>query len=251
MTEKRQQKRQTFDLSTKLEIIKYAEETSNREAGRKFILDESMVRRWRKNKTKLEEKSLSKSKVTEENKVEKRQPLDLNSKLEIVKFAEETSNRQAGRKFFVDESMVRRWRKNKAKIEEQSLSKSRNKRLLGAGRKPVLRRDLEEILLERVMKAKEVQNHVPGKLITDWAKELANANDVTGFQASHGWLFNFMKRTNLSLGRHAATDEGSLHASRPTMVGEVGSNSKYVKIETAEDLTDNLLEQSEVDVISI
>eukprot|EP00493_Phyllostaurus_siculus_P004126 UN04146 len=51
------------------------------------------------NKTKLEEKSLSKSQVTEENKGEKRQPLDLNSKLEIVKFAEETSNRQAGRKF--------------------------------------------------------------------------------------------------------------------------------------------------------
>ena len=42
------EKRKSCDLKFKQSIIKYAEENSIREAGRKFPIDESMVHRWRK-----------------------------------------------------------------------------------------------------------------------------------------------------------------------------------------------------------
>ena len=42
------EKRKSYDLKFKQSVIKYAEENSNREAGIKFSIDESMVRRWRK-----------------------------------------------------------------------------------------------------------------------------------------------------------------------------------------------------------
>ena len=42
------EKRKSCDLKFRQSVIKYAEENSNREAGRKFSIDESMVRRWRK-----------------------------------------------------------------------------------------------------------------------------------------------------------------------------------------------------------
>ena len=39
------EKRKNYDLKFKLSAIRCAEETSNREAGRKFSVDESMIRR--------------------------------------------------------------------------------------------------------------------------------------------------------------------------------------------------------------
>ena len=42
------EKRKSYNLKFKQIVIKYAEENSNREAGRKFSINESMVRRWRK-----------------------------------------------------------------------------------------------------------------------------------------------------------------------------------------------------------
>ena len=37
------EKRKSYDLKFKQSVIKYAEENSNREAGRKFSIDESMI----------------------------------------------------------------------------------------------------------------------------------------------------------------------------------------------------------------
>ena len=42
------EKTKSCDLKFRQSVIKYAEENSNREAGRKFSIDESMIRRWRK-----------------------------------------------------------------------------------------------------------------------------------------------------------------------------------------------------------
>ena len=42
------EKRKSYNLKFKQSVIKYAEENSNKEAGRKLFIDESMVRRWRK-----------------------------------------------------------------------------------------------------------------------------------------------------------------------------------------------------------
>ena len=78
---------------------------------------------------------------------------------------------EAGRKLSIDESMVRRWRKNSSDISDQSSSSSQSKmrRLSGAGRKPVLG-NLEEKLLERIIDELEKHHHVPCKLITVWAQ---------------------------------------------------------------------------------
>ena len=39
------EKRKSYDLKLKQSVLKYAEESSNREVGRKFSIDESMFRR--------------------------------------------------------------------------------------------------------------------------------------------------------------------------------------------------------------
>ena len=55
-------KRKTYDFKFKQSVIKYAEENSNREADRKFSIDKSMVRRWRKKSSEISDKSSSQSK---------------------------------------------------------------------------------------------------------------------------------------------------------------------------------------------
>ena len=61
-------KRQTYDVKFKMEVIEVAEKSSNREASRQFKIDESMLRRWRQNKSKLE---LAYNKPDQEKKEEK------------------------------------------------------------------------------------------------------------------------------------------------------------------------------------
>ena len=51
---------------------------------------------------------------------EKRKNYDLKFKMSAIKCAEETTHRQAASKFAVDESMIRRWRQNSLKIDDES-----------------------------------------------------------------------------------------------------------------------------------
>ena len=44
-------KRMSYEASFKLKVVKAAEETSNLEAARHFGVDESNIRRWRKDTT--------------------------------------------------------------------------------------------------------------------------------------------------------------------------------------------------------
>ena len=72
------------------------------------------------------------------NMTEKRKSCDLKFKQSVIKYAEENSNTEAGRKFSIDESMVRRWRKKSSEISDKSSSQSKKRRLSGGGRKPFL-----------------------------------------------------------------------------------------------------------------
>ena len=45
-------KKRSFDSAFKLKVLEYAENTSNREAGRKYKVDEKCVRYWKKQKKK-------------------------------------------------------------------------------------------------------------------------------------------------------------------------------------------------------
>ena len=122
---------------------------------------------------------------------------DLKFKQSVTKYAEENSNREAGRKFSIDESMVRRWRKKSSEIRDKSSSQSKKRRLSGGWRKPFLG-NLEE-LVEKIIDKREKHHHVPCKLITVWAQQLATEHNLHQFRASRGWLFNFMQRSNLSI----------------------------------------------------
>ena len=96
----------------------------------------------------------------------KRKCYDFKFKQAVIKHAEETNNRKATRKYAVDESMVRRWRKIIASDSSAALTK--RKRNFGGGTRPVLE-NLEEDLLVRIIDERERHFHVPCKLITTWA----------------------------------------------------------------------------------
>ena len=110
-------------------------------------------------------------------------------KIDVVNFAEKHSNRETGRKFQVDESMVRRWVQNKAKLnaayEKPGPSKKKSK--LGCGRKPILS-TIEDQLMEKVAHERKQQHHVSTKLVTVWAKNMAAEKGLTAFAANKFFL---------------------------------------------------------------
>ena len=125
------------------------------------------------------------------NVTEKRKSYDLKFKQSVIKYAEENSNREPGRKFSINESMIRRWRKKSSEISDKSSSQSKKRRLSGGGRKPFLG-NYEEELVEKIIDELEKHHHVPCKLITVWAQQLVTEHNLHEFRASRGWLFNFM-----------------------------------------------------------
>ena len=72
------------------------------------------------------------------NMTEKRKSYDLKFKQRVIKYAQENSNREAGRKCSIDEAMVPRWGKKSSEIRGKSSSQSKERRLSGGGRKLLL-----------------------------------------------------------------------------------------------------------------
>jgi len=131
-------------------------------------------------------------------------------KLEVVQYAEKSSNREAGRKFNVDEKCVRQWKLQKVKLLDLRKAKKRpKKRLPGGGGKPRMG-DLEEHLIAIIDAMRERNLRVTCKAIQLKARELyasctASEASVPGssrsFVASRGWLRRFLKRWDLSVRR--------------------------------------------------
>ena len=118
-------------------------------------------------------------------------------KLQVISYAEEHGHRAAGRKFDVDESNVRKWRRNKEDIKKMpSIKKARR------GKK-AQHPELEKTLLEWVEEKRlggiainTVHLRLQAKLIAKKMK--LNQSE---FKASRGWASNFMSRHNLSVRR--------------------------------------------------
>ena len=55
-------KRKAYDAAFKLKVIELADKEGNRAAARKFRIDESMVRRWKRQREELEQCKKSKKK---------------------------------------------------------------------------------------------------------------------------------------------------------------------------------------------
>ena len=97
-------------------------------------------------------------------------------------------------------------RKKSSEISDKSSTQSKKRRLSGGGRKPFFR-NLEEELVEKIIDEREKHHHVPCKLITVWAQQLATEHNLYEFRASQGCLFNFMQRSNLSIRRRTTTGQ--------------------------------------------
>ena len=92
----------------------------------------------------------------------KRRAYTIEHKVEIVKFAKTHSNRETGRKFKICESVVRKWKQQKAELQglcEQSITSRKKFRLEGGGRKPCLS-TIEDVLMEKIAQECEQQHRI-------------------------------------------------------------------------------------------
>ena len=162
----------------------------------------------------------------------KRRAYSIEFKTEVIKFAENHSNRETGRKFKIDESMVRRWLQKKKEINEayeQPGPSKKRLRLDGAGRKPCLS-PVEEELMEKIARERAEHRHVSTKLIQVWATKMAEEISLTEFKASRGWLFNFMKRYNLSIRRRTTTGQSMPRDLEDNIRNFIAFNKKQIDV---------------------
>ena len=125
-------------------------------------------------------------------------------KLEVVRYAEQSSNHAAGRRYNVSRSSVRDWRKKKPKLEEMMMQTSgcgaHRRRLSGGGRK-IVDSCTERNLVQWILERKQQGLNISGALIIKKAQSLQKEKEeVTNtLSYSRGWLEKFMKRNGLSL----------------------------------------------------
>ena len=120
-----------------------------------------------------------------------------------------TSNREAGRRFGVDEKRVREWKLQRQRLKDTD---SKKKRLVGGGVKPKYP-EAEEALASYIEEMRSRNLHVTTKAVMRKALKLrvgsstpANHEESSSssnkpFVASRGWLSNFMKCWGFSLQR--------------------------------------------------
>ena len=116
-------------------------------------------------------------------------------KLEVAAFAENSGNRSAGRKYGVNEKLVRDWRKQQPELKAQPTTARSNR----VGRKPYWP-DLEDKLAEWVLDKRLNGIGLSGTMIRLKAKQMAKEMDPTtveGFSGCTSWLYRFMKRKGL------------------------------------------------------
>lgn len=96
----------------------------------------------------------------------------------------------------INRPTIQGWIANKDEI--LNLSNMKGSRLKGAGRKCALGEDLENELKDVILNEREEGNRVCGTDVQRWARELSLSANLTDFNASDGWLRNFLSRQNFS-----------------------------------------------------
>ena len=84
--------------------------------------------------------------------ISKRGAYTIEYKVEVVKFAKTRTNRETGRKYKINKSVVRKWKQRKAELQElcELTTTSRKKlRLEGGGEKLCLS-TTEDLLMEKI-----------------------------------------------------------------------------------------------------
>ena len=138
-----------------------------------------------------------------------RKSYSLKFKVEVIKKAELSSNRSAADFYQINDKQVRKWRYDKAKINDlldipgDRAQKKERKRLVGGGR----RHFLDESSILNNIKRNRQKNYVSCKMIKTWALNKAQSTDVQNFCASRGWLSRFLVRNKLPIRRRATTGQ--------------------------------------------
>lgn len=121
-------------------------------------------------------------------------------KLEVISYAEGTSNRKASLYYNIHRRRVQEWRKQKKELknirDNRDLNIEKVRVLAGRGRK-VTHPILEKELLEYVKKRREEKGTLTTAMIIKEGKGLGEAMDVRDMKFSRGWAERFKQRNNL------------------------------------------------------
>ena len=110
-------------------------------------------------------------------------------KLMMVKFAEQHGNSAAARKFGVNESCVRGWRKLKKHLEVLPENKMADR-----GSSEALYPELESVLSAFIKEKQYRCEPISFQIIQNQAKEIGRRLQLTRFCASAGWVYAFIRR---------------------------------------------------------
>ena len=127
---------------------------------------------------------------------------DISFKLKAMAATKTKSKEAIVHEFKVDVKLVCEWCTQKdCLVDLKKSSKSRRKRLKGAGKK-ALDENLEEELFDWVVDLRSHSMRVSRRMIREKAKMImANQDSLYDFKASKGWLQLFFRRKNFSLRR--------------------------------------------------
>lgn len=127
-----------------------------------------------------------------------RRSYDASYKLAVVRYAKTTTNREAGRKFGLDESNVRRWVASEEKWKK-TVSTRKTFRGPKCGKYP----ELEARVLSYVQDKRKDGMPISREIIQLKAMEIAKELNIPRreFRGSIGWCRRFMRRSGLALRR--------------------------------------------------
>ena len=137
----------------------------------------------------------------------RKRSFDAAFKLQVVAFAEKSSNRGAVRQYKVDKKCVREWKLQKRKLKELCALKKKPKKRLPGGRGNSRLGDLEEHLVPSIDEMHSRNLRETCRIVQRKAVELyASHSDTVSGQgsllvASRGWFQRFLKRWGLSIRR--------------------------------------------------
>lgn len=123
----------------------------------------------------------------------KRHAYDADFKLKAISHAVEHGNRAAAREFHINESMVRKWRKQEDDLRQ--VKKTTQSFRGNKARWPQLEDKIEQWVIEQRAAGRSVSTVTIRLKATALARDM-NIND---FRGAPSWCFRFMKRRNLSI----------------------------------------------------
>lgn len=225
-----------YSLKEKLNAVKVAEAFGNRKAEKLLSIGESCIRKWRSQKAEIQSQEdyekcrITKTKVPAKNKcqlpppvlptelivaeiedcknsdapreVKSRKSYVSSQKLEVVAFAEVTSNRKAAKVYKIDESCIRKWRNQKEMLE--NINRERGTRRKPNLRFPELEQRLKEFVQQKIdqegilMRPQEIKTH---------SMKIAQELNITNFKGTSSYIFKFMERYQIPSRRNKIKTE--------------------------------------------